>query len=698
MHYPVTILIIFFLLHPSLLSAAPPVTSDLATLLREGKEGEIVARAEGTQLSGDGAFIAGIAAFRQRRFDLAAKHLEKASRSSIPVRDYALLFLARSLGEMKEYSASLAAYETLIATFPDSRLIRHALFERGETLFAAGRYQEAASAIETAIKRFPTGSDALKGTLTQARARIEAKEIDPAIRQLQMLTVTSPASPESRDAAAILDRLASRGVTIPPLSDEDRFKRGVTLAETGYPDRGVEELETLASRESQTFRRKVRLRIGEILFRAKRYQKAHDTFATLLQEEVAPDPLFWSGRSLARLGAPDDAVERFREVVRRFPRSDRADDALYHEALLWNDKKEGEKVRTILSTLIREYPSSPLLSAARWEIALSAIMDGLPEIAHPHLIRLQDDDRYRERAIYWLSVVAERRSESPLPFRNRLATDYPFGFYSTHLRQEGKLPPLDLPPVEQALERLLPEPAGFEREQFLMACGMTADTIAELRLREKQERSPSKRQQIARLYLTLKRFDGLYRQGKELVDKRSPSPLSLALFYPPAYFDDIKRLSSRYRVPAALLLSLVRAESGYDPAARSPAGAIGLTQLLPSTARGMEKGVGSESLTDPTLNLSLGSRHLRDLLTRYQGDPLLALAAYNAGSSVVDRWAAAGKGYDRVIFIESIPYRETREYVKKIIAATAVYVRLYPDLATDAPLVGSFFMKSEPSS
>jgi soluble lytic murein transglycosylase len=214
-----------------------------------------------------------------------------------------------------------------------------------------------------------------------------------------------------------------------------------------------------------------------------------------------------------------------------------------------------------------------------------------------------------------------------------------------------------------------------------------------LRVREKRDPSPARRQQIARLYLSLDRFDGLYRQGKELVDRKAPSTLPLALYYPPAYFDMVKQLSARYHVPAALLLALVRAESSYDPSARSPAGAIGLTQLLPATARGMMKEVSAGSLTDPALNLSLGARHLRDLLTRYQGDPLPALAAYNAGSTVVDRWLSERKGYDRILLIESIPYLETREYVKKIIAASDIYVRLYPDLSGEVPLVGQFIGK-----
>ncbi|CEP67318.1 Prokaryotic transglycosylase, active site [Moorella glycerini] len=121
----------------------------------------------------------------------------------------------------------------------------------------------------------------------------------------------------------------------------------------------------------------------------------------------------------------------------------------------------------------------------------------------------------------------------------------------------------------------------------------------------------------------------------------------------PGFKDLISRVAARYNLPAALLQGVVEAESGFNPRAVSPAGAMGLMQLMPATARAL----GVTDPFNPEANLDGGARYLRQLLDRFQGDLALALAAYNAGPGAVKRYGHIP------------PYRETRAYIQKVLAA-----------------------------
>lgn len=116
------------------------------------------------------------------------------------------------------------------------------------------------------------------------------------------------------------------------------------------------------------------------------------------------------------------------------------------------------------------------------------------------------------------------------------------------------------------------------------------------------------------------------------------------------------QIARKYRIPPALFRALIRAESGWNPTAGSPAGARGLTQLMPATARGL----GVRNITDPVQNMEGGARYLRAQLDRFK-DTRLALAAYNAGPGAVQRYGGIP------------PYRETQAYVPKVLQ----YARQY---------------------
>ncbi|MFV2090047.1 MAG: transglycosylase SLT domain-containing protein, partial [Pseudomonadales bacterium] len=152
----------------------------------------------------------------------------------------------------------------------------------------------------------------------------------------------------------------------------------------------------------------------------------------------------------------------------------------------------------------------------------------------------------------------------------------------------------------------------------------------------------------------------------------------LELRFPLAYQDDFHRVSHITTVPETFLLAIARQESLFDPRARSPANARGLMQLIHPTAERVARRVGLSApkigdLYDPSLNIELGGHHLAGLMNRYGQRRPLAAAAYNAGERRVDGWIKNVSGQYMDVWIESIPYRETRSYVKNVLAFAQVY-------------------------
>jgi soluble lytic murein transglycosylase len=121
-------------------------------------------------------------------------------------------------------------------------------------------------------------------------------------------------------------------------------------------------------------------------------------------------------------------------------------------------------------------------------------------------------------------------------------------------------------------------------------------------------------------------------------------------------------------LPMELLLGLAKQESRFTPAVRSPVGATGLMQLMPETAAELAGApVPLKTLEDPAENAALGSRYLARMLRQWNGDPLLAVASYNAGPGAVAGWLGPRLRSDPELWVEAIPYPETRLYVKKVL-------------------------------
>lgn len=151
--------------------------------------------------------------------------------------------------------------------------------------------------------------------------------------------------------------------------------------------------------------------------------------------------------------------------------------------------------------------------------------------------------------------------------------------------------------------------------------------------------------------------------------------------YPTLYYEQIVSEAEETELDPLLVLAIAKVESGFNPDAVSPVGAVGIMQLMPDTARWLAGRLGeaylADELADVEYNIHLGTRYLRFLLDYWGGDINRAVASYNAGQTKVAEWLNSGVWDGTLAAADNIPYQETRDYLKRVLAVYQQYQELY---------------------
>jgi soluble lytic murein transglycosylase len=213
--------------------------------------------------------------------------------------------------------------------------------------------------------------------------------------------------------------------------------------------------------------------------------------------------------------------------------------------------------------------------------------------------------------------------------------------------------------------------SGFVRSRELYLCGLRSSAAAEW-MAATLALDPAQRAQTAHLAAAWQWHD-----MSVTTATREHVFYDYALLYPQPFDAEVQEAAKLANVEATLLYGVIRQESLFRADAVSAAGAVGLAQVLPATARQIAREwqrpePGAVELLDPAVNITLGAAHLRDLLNRYGQQTIVALAGYNAGERAVERWLPT-EPIDADIWTENIPYNETRDYVQRVLWHSVVF-------------------------
>lgn len=620
----------------------------------------------------------------------AADRLERYAGRAPILRDYGLYLLGKVRAEAGEGIRAAEAFDRLAEEERGSVWIPDALLEGGGALAAAGRCGAASDRFRRFIREYPRHPDLPRVKLALGRCLLSEGEGE-AILALRRLWVAHPDTPEAEEAERLLKEAPVR---VEPWTGVEYAARASQLYQRGQWKAALAAWQLARERQwrpeandwYQMAQARFHLkqhdqaislyrkaggasgRLGELKaqYRLGRYQQAlavgQRLWARDPEQPEAQEGRYLTAFVLKDQGRPADAVRTWIDLVDRAPEGGFATQALWHAG--WTSYQQGEhaRARAVFHRLAREYPHSALADqAAYWEARTQE--------------RLGEGDA--ARAIYRRLTRLPRWSYYIYRAADRLHTMYgetvPSPAFPPTPTSIGADP---FPDARRGLD--IHERRGRE----LALLGFASEAR-----REARRAAEGSSRDLASLLRVGALLGDLGEQGEAL---RLAAPWQgrveaeradhyWRLLYPRAY------LPRPARGPDPLLVeAVIREESRFDPLAVSRAGAIGLMQILPETGAVLARRIGREipsarALFDVDRNLELGVAYLDQLLAEFDQNILLAVASYNAGPRAVRGWAARNGLLDRDEFVEAIPYRETRLYVKRVLHSYWEYQRIYRD-------------------
>lgn len=416
---------------------------------------------------------------------------------------------------------------------------------------------------------------------------------------------------------------------------------------------------------------------------------------------------------------PELARERFAKVEALFPEHRLADDARFQGALLALGQGDEATFTRMMLALPDDYPAGDQRTEALFRVALFHMTRGEWAPAKAlldRIVALAPDDQYwatAGRAEYFRARVAEKEGQSD-DARARyvqVLVRHPFAYYMA--QAFARLSQSDPATATRALAALF---AGEDSSTFLSSAHKELETPAFARARAllevgdvdlakrelalagatREDVDPEVLWTVALLYDRAGAPEvGHALARQKLRDYLGHYPVGSwrtkwEIAYPRAFDDLVVQDSTANGIPTALTWAIMREESDFVADAKSGSNAFGLMQLIVPTAKGVAHGTGlpfdEASLRLPKVSVALGTRLLGQLRASFADNPTLAIAAYNGGGGAVGRWISARGDEDFDLWVEEIPWEETRGYEKRVLSSEAAYAYLYDPGALDEVL------------
>jgi soluble lytic murein transglycosylase-like protein/TolA-binding protein len=623
-------------------------------------------------------YAAALRAEREGRVADARAGYDAAARLLPEIGDHAAWRGARLAQRERDPAAARTRLDEILARHPDSVWFGAAALERAEIDLDEHRPGEARRWIAKALA---SGDPAIADDARLA----DARALSALGRHAQAYAITEQLRGKpgavgegARRLGESLERNGARDLGMSPM--EHRLRAAEARLSEGRADEALVALGPTPHPGGF-----MRAEVALVAARARAKQGAVDDALAAYAIAAESDAPSVGGTAIferAKLAWNKDRDEQaqadFEALVARFPRHPKAPEAMVALGRIAESRKEYSLAAERYDRAVAAFPADPTAADTGFRAGFARWLAGNPAAAAKSFAALGDD---RDEAVYWraksLAAAGDKAQSRALLAKLRARNEgWVAWWVDRELGTRAPAKPATAPLPEPPPALASPPPAiGTEaaahwtRGEVLRSIGERRDAAREYAA---VEASAGPQPFLLDAYRGSGDWMATIRLARRI--EESGTPVHPGYSYPQPFAEEYERASRETGLDPLLLMSLSRQESLFDANARSPVGARGVMQLMPTTAaRVAGPGVDDAALSDPATNIAIGSRYLRQLVDENGGRLVPAIAAYNAGPTALARWKqrAAGRGGDE--FIELISYRETKGYVKAVLRNYRAY-------------------------
>ena len=635
-------------------------------------------------------------------FDGALEGLQGCAGTFPEIEEYRYLWIAECLEALGFSARARSWYERLYTSFPEGPAADSARLRIAELHRQAGDHVAARAMYERLLDGGANDDLIVDALFGQMGVTLD---LDPrmARRTALRLMTSYPENPRAREAA---DLLGSN------LSAKERHVVAKVYLHHWEYDLAIRELQEVIRRD-RTLAAEAQYLIGKAYFGERKFTEAAEAFKRAYDTYRYRSALYYLARCEDGRDRDRQARAIYERFASRYPNHILTDDALWCAA--WSYEREGafDAARGTYLRLSRKYRKSEYADRAVWRAGFVLYRAGKYEEALQAFEELSTNasaSYIRDQSLFWGGKCLERMDDSARAktWFQRASLGFPSSYYSTRARGVLSASHTGQEPLSSGAREKERAPRSgersyvssqtpddrdprLERAYLLASLGMRRAAERELIWAERTgSRDPDTLRELRTAYDAIGawyralKISVRLRTSKEMAE----SALALREVYPEYYWEEVARSARRNDVDPYLLLAIIRQESFFNPEAQARAGERGLMQVLPSTGRVLAQRAAMEDfvlddLYRPDVCIRLGSRFLADRIDAFRsrfedGARIpLAIAAYNAGPGAVERWIHRLPMEDMDVFMESIPYGGTRQYVKLVLRNYRIYEYLY---------------------